>query len=103
MFENLSESLVFDECPYVRMWLFPRVDRGAASPGSCSGKKRILTHKGLPPLSPYCHAIRYRHDVNQEVVMGDQLQGIAIHLVSIRAKSRYSKKCNSIDIVVGFV
>lgn len=35
--------------------------------------------------------------------MDDELQGIAIHLVSIQAKSRYSKKCNSIDIVVGFV
>lgn len=85
--------------------IFPRVDRGAASPVSCSVKKRSLTHKGLPPppLSPHCHAIRYRHDVNQEVVMGGELQGIAIHLVSIQTKSRYSKKCNSIDIVVGFV
>lgn len=35
--------------------------------------------------------------------MGGELQGIAIHLVSIQAKSRYSEKCNSIDIVVGFV
>lgn len=84
--------------------IFPRVDRGAALPVSCSVKKRSLTHKGLPPpLSPHCHAIRYRHDVDQEVVMDDELQGIAIHLVSIQAKGRYSKKCNSIGIVVGFV
>lgn len=71
---------------------------------SCSDKKKKSDpQRASPPLSPYCHAIRYRHDVNQEVVMGGELQGIAIHLVSIQTKSLYSKKCNSIDIVVGFV